>query len=123
VLILSAQALFAESLSSLLQRDGSQVVAVRPYDDSVAEYIETLKPTVVVLDMENIPPGAAAALLDCAPNIRIVHVSLTDQVVEMYDHQRPPVPSVQEFLDFVAFRDKRQPGEGRMPDTQGEVHG
>jgi DNA-binding NarL/FixJ family response regulator len=109
VLILSSQALFAESLRSLLEREGCDVIGARAYDEHIPDFVATLKPTVVVLDTQNAPPAATADLLACAPNIRIVHVSLQDQVIATYDRHQPVAPSVQKFLDLVALRDQLPP--------------
>ncbi len=106
VLILSSQALFAEALRTLLEREGCEVIGTCPYDEKAPGFIAGLKPDVVVLDAENTPPAATAPLLDCVPNLRIVQISLQDQVIATYDHHQPEDPSVQKFLDLVALRDQ-----------------
>ncbi len=105
VLILSSQALFAEAVRTLLEREGCAVLGACAYDEETPGFTAGLKPDVVVLDAQDAPPAAAANLLDCVPNLRIVQISLQDQVIVTYDHRQPAAPNVQKFLDLVALRD------------------
>jgi hypothetical protein len=70
-----------------------------------------LQPSVVILDVRAVPPSATSTLLECAANIRIVHVSLDSRVIAMYD-RRELSATVQDFLDLVTTAENSRPETG-----------
>jgi hypothetical protein len=107
--------LFAESLSGLLEDHGYQVIDVRPYDAAVAAFVAGQQPPIVILDVHGVPPEATSTLLDCAPNISVVHVSLDSSVIAMYQ-RRESIATVQDFLDLLALKEAGPDAPAPGPD-------
>ena len=120
VLILSSQTLFAESLASLLEDQGYQIVAVQPYDDVALARIAAEQPSVVVLDGFGAPSWAASALLECAADIRVVEVSVDNPTIASY-HRRQSAATAHNFLELIANREMQAHGDSLEGD--GDISG
>lgn len=108
VLILSAQPLFAESLASLFQRDGYEVVGVGPYSQYVPRLVGQLQPDLIIVDTHGAPSNASADLLECAPNARLMRVSLDDNQISLSDGRQPASQGSHDFAGYSAFREEWQ---------------
>lgn len=108
VLILSSQPLFAESLASLFQRDGYDVTGIGPYSHYVPRLSGRMQPDLIVVDTHDAPPNASVELLTCAPNARVLRVSLDENLISLYDGRLPASQDSHDFVDYFAFRKEWQ---------------
>lgn len=114
VLILSSQTLFAESLVLLLEERGYHVAGVQAYDDAALARVTAEQPSVVILDARAAPPEAAAALLQCAAQLRVVQVSLDTATIATYDRSESGA-TVADFLRMVGAGDPPPAPAGKQP--------
>lgn len=121
VLILSSQPLFAESLSSVFERDGYSVLGVGPYEQYIPKFAERMQPDLVVVDTEGAPDQAVADLLTCVPAARVLRVSLNQQQMSLYDRQQPVSLTPDNFVNYVAFREKWQAEAFKLAAPGGEA--
>jgi DNA-binding NarL/FixJ family response regulator len=90
ILILSDQDLFAQAIRSLIEtRSKAQIIAVEHYQEDAATHARELRPDLIILgDDEGLPLTLLPSLLDCLPETYIVRLSLTGDILRVYEgHQ------------------------------------
>jgi hypothetical protein len=118
VMILSDQALFAEGLKSLIEtRTALSVIAVEPLGSVNPELVRAWQPEIIVLgDSEGLPAVTLTALLDCAPNVRIVRIALSENTIRVYDGHQMVAHHVQDLVDALSSLARPQEaGETNAP--------
>jgi DNA-binding NarL/FixJ family response regulator len=89
-LIISDQLLFAQGLRTLIETQiGIQVICIEQHCVNLLEQVAELQPDIIILsENHDAPSSLPLALLDTAPQVRIIRLSLDGNLIHIYDgHQ------------------------------------
>ena len=104
VLILYDQEMFGQGVHALIKtRSDLQVVAVEPFGDDTVRRATDLQPNIVILsenaDRQNLLPD----LLEAIPGVRVVRLTLDDNIVRVYDCHRIVAGGTEDLMAALDF--------------------
>lgn len=102
VLILSGQPLFAQALRNVVENSASEVVGVESYDEGTWARVQALQPDIIILDDADLPPLLLSGLLDYAPTVRVIRLTLQDNLMRVYDGQQLTAYQAQDLVDVLS---------------------
>jgi hypothetical protein len=103
VLIVSDQPLFAQGVRTLIEtRTHAQVIGIESYNANILDCARLLRPDIIIFgEGEDLPPTLPLALLDTSPNLRVIRLSLDDNVMHVYDGHRRAANSADDLADSI----------------------
>ena len=105
VFIVWSHPLFRDTIRLLLNHPALEIIGTGSDQDEVLRQIEVLKPEIVIVeetDDNSLTPVNALKILEACPwDARVIRLSLEDNELWVYHHQRQSLSNSEDFLRIV----------------------
>ncbi len=103
VLIFSKEPLFAQALRRLVEDNGLTIVGLESCTDEAPTRIQMLRPDIIILNDTEISPPLLTTLLDCAPTVRVIRLTLDGNLIRVYDRHQLVAYEAQDFVNILSI--------------------
>jgi chemotaxis response regulator CheB len=102
VLILADQPLFAQAVRSLVESNSRMsIVGVEPPGQDTLERVRSLRPDVIIFESEGEQSPLLPVLLDNQPKVRLIQLTLAENVIRVYDRRQITARRAQDLMDIL----------------------
>ncbi len=106
VVIFSKPSLFARGISRLIEESGLIVVGTELSTDEALTRVQSLLPDIIILANAEPSPSQIITLLDYAPNVRVVCLTLERNLIRVYDRHQLDAHEAQDFVNVLNVPEK-----------------